>query len=429
MALSRPLLLALLGVALLGATVFAVQNARDTAADDPAPAAQQTADPASAPAPSTPEPSASAAPQELLRAGLTPDALESASFKGDVSFTFSGQRNSIKTSGAFELGGPKEMPQVDVQVSVDAPGFGGQGGFVSTGDRAWFTRGNTGYAVPQAAWSKIVEGRKSGAAPTAKAPKLNVDPSAWLTNVKSEGTERMDGVEVTHISGDVNSGRAITDLAKMMDSTGQIPPNAEARVSDVVKDGQLEAWIGDDKIVRRVSLEFSGKGDGGRRVDAALNFQLSDVNKPQDITRPAKVKNALPGGQLGQFATGFVGGLGNTVGVTPEDLRLGVPTTNAHVKAERAVADNRKVVIFFQNPKGIDDKAVAKSVRSLDRRTKAVVVLTDHVQNADRYGSLVEDLGVNQAPAIVVIGRSGKASLIEGYIDAESLVQVVADAR
>ena len=41
----------------------------------------------------------------------------------------------------------------------------------------------------------------------------------------------------------------------------------------------------------------------------------------------------------------------------------------------------------------------------------------------------LEDLGVNQAPAIVVIGRSEKASLIEGYIDADSLVQVVADAR
>ena len=82
MALSRPLLLALLGVALLGATVFAVQNARNKSADDPTAAAQQTADPGSTPAPSTPEQSAPAAPQELLRAGLTPDALESASFEG-----------------------------------------------------------------------------------------------------------------------------------------------------------------------------------------------------------------------------------------------------------------------------------------------------------------------------------------------------------
>ena len=197
----------------------------------------------------------------------------------------------------------------------------------------------------------------------------------------------------------------------------------------MVKDGHLDAWVGDDKIMRRVSLELSGKGDGGRPSSMDLDFKLSGVNKPQDISRPAKVKNALPSGAYGQLATGFVAGLGSSVGVQADDLRLGVPITNSHVKAERAVADNRKVVIFFQNPKGIDDKAVAKSVRSLDRRTKTVVVLTDDVRNADRYGSMVEDLGVNQAPAIVVIGRSGKASLIEGYIDAESLVQVVADAR
>jgi hypothetical protein len=431
MALSRPLLLALLGVALLGATVFAVQNARDKAADDPAPVAQQTADPASAAAQSAPESSVSAAPEELLRAGLTPDALESAAFDGVLSFSSRGERNVIKTSGAFETGSAKEMPKVDVQLSlrVKSMKLNATGGFVTTGDRAWFTRGDTGYAVPQEAWSKIVKARESGAAPAADAPKVNVDPTGWLRNVKSEGTEQMDGAQVTHVSGDVNSAKAITDLAKAMSETSPLP-NAEQRLRQGgLTDGHLDAWVGDDKIVRRVSLEMSGKGDGGRRVNAAFDLTLSGVNKPQDIARPAKVKNTLPSGAFGQFATGFVGGLGNQVGVTPDDLRLGVPNTNAHVKAERAVADNRKVVIFFENPKGFDDRAVERSVQALDRRTKSVVVLTDDVRNADRYESLLEDLGVNQAPAIVVIGRSGKASLIEGYIDADSLVQVVADAR
>jgi hypothetical protein len=421
MALSRPFLLALLGVALLGATFFAVTNARDNGADDSAPVAQQTADPAATPAQATPEPAAApAAPQELLAAGLTPDALESASFDGSLSFTSEGEKNTIKTSGAFELGGAKEMPQIDVQVNVDVPGFDGRAGFVTTGKRAWFTRGDTGYAVPQKAWTRIA---------AAGTPQVEVDPSPWLSNVKSEGTEKMDGVDVTHVSADVNSAKAVTDVVKAMDRTGQVPAGAEASLKGVVKDGHLDAWIGDDKIMRRVSLEMSGKGDGGRAVSMDLDFKLSGVNKPQDITRPAKVKNALPGGAYGGLATGFVSGLGGSVGVKARDLQLDVPTTNSHLKAERAIADNRKVVIFFQNPKGIDDKAVAKSVRSLDRRTKSVVVLTDDVRNADRYGSMVEDLGVNQAPAIVVIGRSGKASLIEGYTDAESLVQVVADAR
>jgi hypothetical protein len=431
MALSRPLLLALLGVALLGATVFAVQNARNSAGDDSVPVAQKAADPASTPAPSSAEQSSPAAPQELLRAGLTPDALESATFEGALSFSSRGENNVIKTSGAFELGGAKEMPKLDIQLSVRAKSLkvNESGGFVTTGDRAWFTRGGTGYAVPQEAWTKIVKARESGSAAAADTPGINVDPSGWLRNVKAQGTEQMDGVQVTHISGDVKSAKAITDLAKGISKSTPLP-NAERRLRQGgLTDGHLDAWVGDDKIVRRVSLDMSGKGNGARRVNVAFDFKLSGVNKPQNIARPAKVKNGLPSGSFGQFATGFVAGAGNQVGVTPDDLRLGVPNTNAHVKAERAVADNRKVVIFFENPKGFDDRAVARSVRTLDRRTKSVVVLTDDVRNADHYESLLEDLGVNQAPAIVVIGHSGKASLIEGYIDADSLVQVVADAR
>ena len=424
MAISRPFLLALIGLALLGATVFAVNNARNSGDNTAAPVAKSSQQAAPAP-----EPAAPAGPQQLLSAAFSTNELESASFDGKLAVAANGDRNAISVSGAFESTGPKEMPKADVQVSVDVPGFDGRGGFVTTGDRAWFTRGGVGYAVPQEAWSKIVDGRENGAAPTAKAPKLDVHPSAWLQNVKSEGTEQMDGVEATLVSADVNSARAVADVMKAMDGTGQLPRNAESALAKQIDNGHIDAWVGSDGILRRASLELSGRGNAGRRVNMSLDFRLSQVNEPQQIERPAKVKTALPSGAFGQFATGFLGGLGNTVGVTAEELRLGVPVTNSHVKAERAVADNKKVVIFFQNPRALDDQAVAESVRSLDRRTKKVVVLTDDVRNSDRYGSLLEDLQVNQAPAIVVIGRSGNAELIEGYVDADSLVQVVADTR
>ena len=55
-------------------------------------------------------------------------------------------------------------------------------------------------------------------------------------------------------------------------------------------------------------------------------------------------------------------------------------------------------MILFQNPRALDDKAVADSVRSLDRRTKSVVVLTDDVRNVDRYGKLLEDLRRQPGP-------------------------------
>jgi hypothetical protein len=430
MAISRPFLLALLGVALLGATVFAVQNARTKS--DGSTAASQTAQPTQAqqgqPAQST-QSTSTQGPSQVLSAAFSPNALNSASFDAKLTFSMGGKKNTLRTNGAFESAGPKEMPKADVQVSADAQGFKGRAGFVTTGDRAWFTRGNVGYAVPQAAWSKIVKARAKGTPPTAKAPKLDMNPSSWLRNVKSEGNEQMDGVQVTHVSADVSSAAAIADVFKALDTTGRIPSGAEKRVSKVVDDGHIEAWVGNDKILRRATLEMSGKGNGNRRVDVNLDFRLSQVNKPQDIAAPAKVKRGLPNGVFGQFATGLVGGLGSTVGVTPKDLKLGVPQTNAHKKAERAVAQHKKVVIFFENPRALDDQAVADSVRSLDRKTKNVVVLSDDLRNVDNYGKLLENLGVSQAPAIVVIGRSGKAQLVEGYVDGPSLVQVVADAR
>jgi hypothetical protein len=164
-------------------------------------------------------------------------------------------------------------------------------------------------------------------------------------------------------------------------------------------------------------------------VDAAVTLKLSGVNQPQTAVKPANVKAGMPGGIVGRFADSALSSTATGVGLNAKELHIGVPVTNSHLKAERAVADNKKVVIFFKNPRALDDEAVADSVESLDRRTNNVVVLSDDLRNVDRYGKLLENLGVSQAPAIVVIGRRGKASLYEGYIDAGSLVQVVADAR
>src|SRR5688500_3626879 len=119
MAISRPFLLALLGVALLGATVFAVQNARKGADDESATVAQQPAEQA-APAPPTPT-----GTEQVLRAAFAPSELNSASFEGTLSFRSGGERNTIKASGAFESTGPRDMPKADVRVSVDVPGFDG----------------------------------------------------------------------------------------------------------------------------------------------------------------------------------------------------------------------------------------------------------------------------------------------------------------
>ena len=375
-------------------------------------------------------------PKQQLEAAFTNDDLESASFDGELSFSSQGERNSIETSGAFEDRGPKEMPVVDIDVRLDVASAALKldGGFVTTGDKAWFTRGDTAYAVPQDPWDKIVEARESGTTGAGAAPatpELKLEPGDWLRKVSAEDGGEIDGVETTHISADVDAAAATAQILQEMQGTGELPfelpAGVEQRAAKVLGAAQLDVWVGKDEIIRRLRFELAGKGDGGRPVQMDLRFELADVNEPQDVSAPAKVVDRLPGGEYGQFATGLLVGLGGSAGVDVSSLA--VPTTNAHLKAERGVAQGRQVVIFFRNPRGLDDRAVDAAVRTVERETKNVVVLTDHVGNVDEYGSMVEDLGVNQTPAVVVIDSRGSARLIEGYVDPKSLVQVVADAR
>jgi hypothetical protein len=412
MSVSRPFLLALVVVALLGATVFALQNLRDAGTAESQPVQQPAADAAP-----------QLTPKQQLEAAFANDDLKSASFEGELSFSSLGQKNAIETSGAFEDRGPKKMPVVDIRVSADveSANLDLEGGFGTTGDKAWFTRGDSAYAVPQAAWDKIVEARENGTGAGQGSPDLKLEPSGWLRKVSSEDGGEIDGVETTHLTADVDAAAAIAQVAQAMDSAARLAtsplPDAEQRLRGLLGDAELELWVGKDEVTRRLTLQLSGRGDANRPVDMDLRFELSDVNEPQDVSAPSEIKNGLPGGQFGRFARGIVVGLG------------GAPTTNTHRKAARAVAQHRKVVIFFASPHGADDRAVGSAVRALDRETRDVVVLSDRVGNVDKYGSMVEDLAISQTPAVVVIDRRGTARLIEGYVDAESLVQVVADAR
>ena len=122
---------------------------------------------------------------------------------------------------------------------------------------------------------------------------------------------------------------------------------------------------------------------------------------------------------------------GGVTGATWSFLRLARigESTQVAKSVLRAVEQNKPVVVFFRNPKALDDDATAESVKYLDANAKKLVVFTDDVANTRRYGRLVENLGVTQAPAIVFINRRGKASLVEGYVDGPSLAQVIADAR
>jgi hypothetical protein len=102
----------------------------------------------------------------------------------------------------------------------------------------------------------------------------------------------------------------------------------------------------------------------------------------------------------------------------------GLPRGVAH-----AIARRRVIVLFFFKRGPADDTATLRSVRAVKAKAGRVAVFTDRVQNLSRYHRVVGDLGVTQAPAVVIVDRDLKAQVVEGFIDKESLLQQVRDAR
>lgn len=97
------------------------------------------------------------------------------------------------------------------------------------------------------------------------------------------------------------------------------------------------------------------------------------------------------------------------------------------LKVAQAFAKKQVVVLYF-GAKGADDTLTADSVRSLKASAgHGVAVFMDKLSNLADYRRVVEGLDVSQAPSIVLIDRHQQAQVLEGFIDAGSLRQDVAD--
>jgi hypothetical protein len=466
MAISRPFLLALLGVALLGATVFAVQNARNKASDETTKVAKPVEQ--AAPAPASPQPaqaSGKLSAKDALTAILSPgEPIDSARFsvRYDTRELAGGHEHDYASvSGLFASNGRGSVPDFDIRVrnhdevsaghveaasnvhTVVADGKP----FVGAGDKMY-----NGSAAELKGVTKVRHSLESSPVATLHP----FDLSRWLDNVKVEGVEKVDGVDATHVSGDVVAANVAGDIVKLVraeaEDTGSqaaVPGNVQKVAKKAVKKAEFDAWVGSDRVVRRMTLAVQfvapkalrEPGDSARWT-ANVEVKLSDVNKVQAVEAPSKVASAPARKGMGArdakdarntlaAAALAVDAPGGVVGGTYSFLRLGRVADSTHVanKVLRAVEQHKQVVVFFRNPRSLDDKATTESLQYLESHTKKLVVFTDNVENTKSYGKLLEHLGVTQAPAIVFINRRGTASLVEGYVDGPSLAQVIADAR
>lgn len=94
-------------------------------------------------------------------------------------------------------------------------------------------------------------------------------------------------------------------------------------------------------------------------------------------------------------------------------LVLGVFTDDA--KSYRPMAD--------------DDRYVRNALKKTNRYKGEVFAKHISIADLSTYAPLVNDLGVNQSPSVVVIDRDLKGTVLTGYVDRIAINQAIADAR
>jgi hypothetical protein len=108
----------------------------------------------------------------------------------------------------------------------------------------------------------------------------------------------------------------------------------------------------------------------------------------------------------------------------PPPPRLeGVPRPVAN-----ALADGRVVVLLFVEPGAAEDRATAKQFGALSRLGRRVHPVRASIADVGRYSGIVANLGITQAPAVVIVRPDLKAvPPIEGYAESGYLLQRVKD--
>ncbi len=97
-------------------------------------------------------------------------------------------------------------------------------------------------------------------------------------------------------------------------------------------------------------------------------------------------------------------------------------------KAAAALEQDKVVVFFFTKPGAADDTLSRLSIRKIEGM-KGVEVFKADIADVGAYRPMLSQLEISQVPATAIVRPGKRAVLLQGYVDAGTLRQNVADAR
>jgi len=280
---------------------------------------------------------------DQLLDGATLQGIDSAELDLSLDAKASGKEGGdveIRISGPFQGAGKGRLPQLEMTATAKGETSGSdsvdidfEGGLVLLSNSAYVNFEGVEYEVDPTTFSFVEAAlrrteRESGAADESEGASAcqeaagEIEVAKFVDNAKSQGGADVGGTETTKVSGELDVAGAIDagiELAQspacsaQVAAAGELPSDAEIEeakeeVVSTVGDAQVDVYVGDDEIVRRLAAELTlDPRDGTGTTTIEFDLQLSGVNEEQEI--------AAPGGRTKPLSDLFI-----KLGINPIEL-------------------------------------------------------------------------------------------------------------
>jgi len=207
---------------------------------------------------------------------------------------------TVRLGGPFQRTTGGGTPKFAFDISLATRDGQFSVGIISTGRQGWVKLGQRAFTLPPAQLKQLAgtgTGSKGGL--PADIGALGVDPRGWITNVRDEGVETLEGTKVIHLSADVDLPGLVKDLDKLLSSAGGTGLNAIAglptgigkdkgAVAKAVKSAGVDIWTGEkDHQLRRITIRLNVDTPAQKNGTVALDLGIAGLNEAQPIGPPA----------------------------------------------------------------------------------------------------------------------------------------------
>jgi hypothetical protein len=187
-----------------------------------------------------------------------------------------------------------QWPDMDMAFRASGAGEEYEGRAITTRANAWVEFDGETYEVGEPLWRQLraaLEQLSRNEPDTLH--ELDVDPLDWIIDAKKAGNEKTGGTTATKVTGRIDADRMLRDL-NLLPGGEPLPESDLRQVEQVVGDTAFQAWIGEDDIWRRLSIESDLRVPEAEReslggiagATVSLDFELDEPNQPVEIRGP-----------------------------------------------------------------------------------------------------------------------------------------------